>query len=153
FGHGPRYLTPVEIATLLAVPQGPTRYAPRPSNATRLRERRDAILDKLIAAGVLSPVDAAAARLEAAATAPPDHLRAMPRDAPHPAIALRRRNPRDIHIRSTLDPGAQALAERELALRAGELRGKGIHGAALVVVDHRTRCVVALVGNLDFGDA
>lgn len=152
FGHGPRHLTPLEIATLLAVPQGPTRYAPRPGNVLRLRERRDAILGKLIDAGVFSPVDAAAATAEAVATVPPDHLRRMPREAAHAAIALRKRHRGPAHIRSTLDAGAQALAEREVALRGPELHGKGIHGAAIVVVDHRTREVVALVGNLDFHD-
>jgi penicillin-binding protein 1C len=153
FGHGPRHLTPLEIATLLAVPQGPTRHAPGPRNQARLRERRDAILDKLIGAGVFSPADAAAARADAAQAAPPDRLRRMPREAPHAAIALHRRYPGQVHLRSTLDAGAQALAEREVRMRAGELRAKGIHGGAIVVVDHRTREVVALVGSLDFGDA
>jgi len=153
FGHGARHLTPLEIATLLAVPQGPARYAPRPGNALRLRQRRDAILGKLIAAGVFPPADAAAAVADAAATPPPDHLRRMPRTAEHAAVALRKRHRDAIHIRSLLDAGAQALAEHEVALRRAELRGKAIHGAAVVVVDHRTREVVALVGNLDFRDA
>ncbi|MBA3822169.1 MAG: transglycosylase domain-containing protein, partial [Deltaproteobacteria bacterium] len=61
FGHGPQHLTPLEIATLLAVPQGPSRYAPKPANVARLRARRDAILGKLIAAGVVTGVDASVA--------------------------------------------------------------------------------------------
>ncbi|HEY5926190.1 MAG TPA: transglycosylase domain-containing protein, partial [Kofleriaceae bacterium] len=47
FGHGAQHLTPLEIATLLAVPQGPSRFAPKPANTERLRARRDAILGKL----------------------------------------------------------------------------------------------------------
>src|SRR6185295_11735679 len=58
FGHGPEHLTPLEIATLLAVPQGPGRFAPGPANEARLRGRRDAILDKLIDAGVFAGADA-----------------------------------------------------------------------------------------------
>ena len=153
FGHSPEHLTPLEIATLLAVPQGPARYAPAPKNTDRLRDRRDAILAKLIAAGVFSPVDAASAIAEAAASAPPDRLRPMPREAKHAAIYLRARHPDEPRIRSTLDAGAQAIAERQVALRADELHRKGIRGAALVVVDHRSREIVALVGNLDFADA
>lgn len=153
FGHGPRHLTPLEIATLLAVPQGPTRYAPGPGNAARLRARRDAILGKLIAAGVFAPVDARTALAEAAATEPPDRLRRMPRQAPHAAVSLHRRHPQELRVRSTLDAGIQALVEREVVLRRGELRGKAIHGAAIAVVDHRSRDVVALVGSLDFLDA
>ena len=153
FGHGARHLTPLEIATLLAVPQGPRRFAPSPHNADRLRARRDAILGKLIAAGVVAAADARAATAEAAATAPPDHLRRMPRDAAHAAIALHRRYPGAARIRSTLDAGAQAITEREVWLRRDELHRKAIYGAAVVVVDHRSREVVALVGNLDFQDA
>ncbi len=152
FGHGARHLTPLEIATLLAVPQGPTRFAPRPANTTRLRARRDAILGKLVRAGVFAGPDAAGALAEAAATPPPERLRRMPREAPHAAFLLRARHRGETRIRSTLDPGAQALAEREVALRAPELRSKGIHGGAIVVVDHGTREVAALVGSLDFAD-
>jgi penicillin-binding protein 1C len=153
FGHGARHLTPLEIATLLAVPQGPTRYAPRPGNVARLRARRDEILRKLIDAGVVPAVDAEVATAEAAATPPPDHLRRMPREAAHAAVSLKKHHPGERHIRSTLEAGAQALAEREVLLRRAELHGKGIYGGAIVVVDHRTRDVVALVGSLDFLDA
>ncbi|HWO17226.1 MAG TPA: penicillin-binding protein 1C [Kofleriaceae bacterium] len=153
FGHGARHLTPLEIATLLAVPQGPTRYAPRHANLARLRARRDAILRKLVAAGVFTGVDAATALEEAAATPPPDRLRRMPREAPHAAFLLRARHPGELRIRSTLDAGTQVLVEREVVLRRPELRRKGIHGGSVVVVDHGTREVVALVGSLDFADA
>jgi penicillin-binding protein 1C len=153
FGHGARHLTPLEIATLLAVPQGPRRFAPRPENTARLRARRDAILGKLIAAGVFPAVDARTALAEAAATPPPDRLRRMPRQAAHAAVWLHHRHARDGRLRTTLDAGIQALAEREVELRRGELHRKAIHGGAIVVVDHRSREVVALVGSLDFGDA
>jgi penicillin-binding protein 1C len=153
FGHGPQHLTPLEIATLLAVPQGPARYAPSPANADRLRARRDQILDKLIAAGVFDPVDAIAARADAEMDAPPDHLRPMPREAAHAAIWLHEHHPGMLRVRSTLDAGAQALVDREIKLRAPELQRHGIFGGAVVVVDHRTREVVALAGNLDFADA
>ena len=153
FGHAARHLTPLEIATLLAVPQGPTRLSPRPGNALRLRARRDAILGKLIAAGAFAAVDARTALADAADTPPPDHLRRMPRQAAHAAVALHRRHPGELRVRSTLDAGVQALAEREAELRRAELHAKGIHSAAIVVVDHRSRDVVALVGSLDFLDA
>src|SRR5262249_55827991 len=88
FGHGPQHLTPLEIATLLAVPPGPSRYAPKPANVDRLRERRDQILGKLIDAGVFDHIDAVAAEADAQMTAPPDHLRPMPRAAPYAAVWL-----------------------------------------------------------------
>ncbi len=152
FGHGAQHLTALEIATLLAVPQGPSRYAPAPRNTEHLRARRDQILAKLIDADVFSTIDARAAITDAQLTPPPDHLRAMPRDAPHAAVALRRRYPGVARVRSTLDAGAQAIAEHQVELRRDELHAKGIYGGAVVVVDHRTREVRALVGNLDFTD-
>jgi len=151
FGHGAQQLTPLEIATLLAVPQGPAHYAPSPANAPRLKARRDAILAKLIAAGVFAQVDAAQALADT--TPVPEHLRPMPRDAPHVAVSLRARHRDELRIRSTLDAGAQALVERQVHLRAPELQRKGIHAGTVVVVDHHTREVVALVGNLDFADS
>jgi penicillin-binding protein 1C len=153
FGHDARRLTPLEIATLLAVPQGPARYAPSPANVARLRARRDDILGKLIAAGVFAPADARAALADAAATAPPDHLRAMPREASHAAVWLHERHPDLVWIRTTLDAGAQETVEHAVHDRAADLARRGIFGAAIVVVDHRSRDVVALVGNLDADDA
>lgn len=153
FGHGAQHLTPLEIATLLAVPQGPSRFAPRPANTARLRARRDQILAKLITAGVFAPADAEVARVEAAATPPPERRLAMPREAPHAAHVLARTYRGHTTIRSALDRGTQLLVEKEVRMRAPELHAKGIHSAAVVVVDHHTREVVALVGSLDFHDA
>ncbi|MGE3457505.1 MAG: penicillin-binding protein 1C [Kofleriaceae bacterium] len=153
FGHGARHLTPLECATLLAVPQGPARYAPSAANEARLRTRRDAILRKLVAAGVFDASNAAQAVAEAAVTPPPDRLRPMPRAIPHAAIALRKRYPEQPRIRSTIDAGIQTTVERQVELRTPELHAKAIYGGAVVVVDHRTRELVALVGNLQFGDA
>jgi penicillin-binding protein 1C len=153
FGHGPQHLTPLEIATLLAVPQGPAHFAPSPANAARLRARRDSILAKLIDAGVFSPIDAAAAVAQQASEPVPDHLRPMPREAAHAAIYLHAKHPGELRVRSTLDAGAQAIAEQQIRLRTIELHAKQIYNAAVVVVDHRTREVVALVGNLDFADS
>lgn len=152
FGHGAQHLAPLEIATLLSVPQGPSRYAPKPENAERLRERRDSILYKLIDAGVFSAADTEAALAEAAAVGPPTKMRRMARNAPHAAVWLRDLSPGVVRIRSTLDAGAQAVAEKVAALHAHELARKHIYNGAVVVVDHHTREVVALVGNLDFMD-
>jgi penicillin-binding protein 1C len=152
FGHSARHLSALEVATLLAVPQGPARFRPKPGNDA-LRVRRDAILRKLIDAGVVGGADAEAALAEAAVTPPPERLRPMPREARHAAVVLRARFPQQARIRSTLDAGSQRLVERTVALRARELHDKTIYGGAVVVADHATHEVVAVVGNLDFDDA
>jgi penicillin-binding protein 1C len=151
FGHSAAHLTPLEIATLLAVPQGPSVFAPLTVNP-QLRSRRDAILEKLLDGDIFPAADAAQARLDAASTAPPDHLRRFPRQASHVAIWLHNQHPDDVRIRTTLDAGVQHLLTDQVALRAPELRANGINNAAVVVVDHHTRDVVGLVGNLDSVD-
>ena len=152
FGHSAQHLTPLEIATLLAVPQGPSRFAPSPANAERLRARRDAILGKLIAADVFSELDAAAARADQSIDRVPTALRPMPRETPHAAFYLRLRYPGEARIRTTLDKGLTQLVAKQVELRAIELRTKGIYNGAVVVVDHKTREIVALVGSLDWND-
>jgi len=152
FGHGAQHLSPLEIATLLAVPQGPTRFAPSKANAERLRERRDRILAKLIDAGVFSAADTEAARAESNLVAPPVRLRPMPREAVHAAVWARGQHPNELRIRTTLDRGAQSVVEKLVGAYVPELRPRQIHNAAVVVLDHHTREVVALTGNLDFED-
>ncbi len=159
FGHSAQHLTPLEIATLLAVPQGPARFAPSPANAERLTARRDLILGKLIAAGAFGDPegpDAKAALVDARDAihgAVPTSLRPMPRETPHAAFYLRLKYPGEARIRTTLDKGLTRLVSKQVQLRAIELRTKGIYNGAVVVVDHQTREVVALVGSLDWNDA
>jgi penicillin-binding protein 1C len=158
FGHRPTALSPVEIATLLAVPQDPSRRAPRPGREARLAGARDDVARRLAALGALPrPAGAPASDAEilagVAATPPPSAPRPFPRSAPHAAIWLRKGHPGATRIRSTLDAGVQGVGDRLVAGAAPDLRLAGIHGGALVVVDHRTGEVRALVGNLDFWDA
>jgi penicillin-binding protein 1C len=131
FGHGAAHLTQVEIATLLAVPQGPARFAPSAANAARLRARRNAILAKLGWPPTDEPV--------------PGELRPFPRGAAHAAVWLRGQTRAPRVIRTTLDEGTQTTAEKTLALAGPELERRGIHDGAIVVVDHATREVRALV--------
>jgi penicillin-binding protein 1C len=55
-------------------------------------------------------------------------------------------------LRTTLDAGAQRTAERVLSSAREEARTRGIHNAAVVLLDHTTSEVLALVGNFDFWD-
>ena len=88
------------------------------------------------------------------ATAPPDHAAAdAARGAARRGLAARAVTRADAAIRSTLDAGAQALVEQQSSrCTPTSCSARRIHNGAVVVVDHRTREVVALVGNLDFTD-
>ncbi len=177
FGHRATSLSPAEIATLLAVPQNPNRRFPSAANAARLEEARNGIAERLLAQGALrdgsARAGAASGRrspsLEARLASPrvppevtlrgvrgtpvPVSLQAFPRAAPHAAVWLRARHPGRTRIRSTLDRGAQALAERTIAGLRDEYARRGIHNAAVVLVDHGAAQVRALVGGFDFWDA
>ena len=49
--------------------------------------------------------------------------------------------------------GCRRSPSAKVTLRTAELHRKNIYGASVVVVDHRSREIVALIGNLDWNDA
>ncbi|MCI0668975.1 MAG: penicillin-binding protein 1C [Myxococcaceae bacterium] len=156
FGHRATALSAAEVATLLAVPQNPGRRYPTRANGVRLAAARDDIAARLNEKGVL-PLGKAAPSAESVlaqvrATPVPTGLLRFPREAPHAAVWLARESPGQDRIRTTLDAGAQRLAERVMLGAREEARRLGIHNGAAVVVDHTRAEVLALVGNFDFWD-
>jgi penicillin-binding protein 1C len=155
FGHSAEALAPDEIVVLLAVPQRPRQRAASPHNAARLEQARDEIAARLVGAEALHPGDdesPADLLSRIASSPPPATLRPMPREMPHLARWLADRSPELDEIPTTIDRGQQRLAERILHGARTELRDRGIHNGAAVVVDHRDGRVRAVVGNLDFWD-
>jgi len=144
FGHRASALSEAEICTLLAVPQAPSRRFPRPRNAERLRRARDRIAERIYPPAVAERVRS---------VAPPERVRPFPRAAPHAARWLRTHQRGRARLRSTLDREAQQQAELLLGGSRQELAWSGIHNAAVVVADHRSAEVRALIGNFDFEDA
>jgi penicillin-binding protein 1C len=149
FGHRATQLSADEIATLLAVPQDPNRRYPRADHSERLTSARDAIAEFLVSRDALpQPIDLADLR----AMSVPSSLQPFPRDIPHAANWLLARNPGQTRIATTLDRGTQFQTEAALARHRREHERKGIHNAAVVVVDHDSGQVRALVGSFDFWD-
>ncbi len=153
FGHDADHLSPAEIAVLLAVPQSPA--ARRPGRSA-LKAGRDDVARKLHALGAL-PVPPGgtpdATLAEILASPVPAEMAAFPRAIPHVATWLRAGAPDETRIETTLDRGAQSLAERALDEVEAERAAQGIHNATVVVVEHATGRVVALVGGFSFWDA
>ena len=158
FGHGPQDLSLEEIATLLAVPQRPTRRFPSAENTANLRQARDGIAAWLLAQGLFrQPEDGATEPIETVldrlrGTGVATRIRPLPRHAPHAAFWLVEADPTSLRIETTLDRGTQLLAERALRAAHPEMAHRGIHNGAAVVVDHASAEVRALVGNFDFFD-
>ncbi|MEM9594241.1 MAG: penicillin-binding protein 1C [Acidobacteriota bacterium] len=160
FGHGPRDLSPEEIAVLLAVPQRPTQRYPAPQNVPRLRSARDEIAGWLLDEGALGAEGQQTGdpareglRRRIAGTDVPGQIRPLPRRAPHAAFWFAAQHPGETRIPTTLDRGLQAVAEDRLRAARGDLAAYGIHNGTAVLADHRTGEVLSLVGNLDFWDA
>jgi penicillin-binding protein 1C len=158
FGHSARHLAADEVATLLAVPQQPTRRHPSEENVDRLRRGRDEVARRLLAEGFL-PREAG--RRVASAqelwrwvtqARVPAAMVPFPHEAPHAAFWLFERFPSPSTLTSTLDRGTQRLLEQRLASERPLAQASGIHNASALVVEHRTRQVVAAVGNFDFRD-
>jgi penicillin-binding protein 1C len=151
FGKEPGDLSLAEAALLAGMPQSPTRFRPD-RFPDRARKRQGYVLDRMVALGMITPGQ------RAEASAQPIVLRrdAYPFKAPHfcELVLGSRESPRgETVIRTTLDPGLQRLAEDTLGRHAAVLRGEGVFGGAVVIIEVRTGAVRALVGSPDYGDA
>ena len=145
FGKEPRRLTPAEAAFLVALPQSPeTRRPDRFPDAAEAT--RDRVLDRMVAAGVLTAERADAARRETIPTARRD----FPALAPHLAARLHAARPLEPRIETTIDARLQRSLET-LAARAASAQGARL-SLAILVADHRSGEILASVGSPDWTD-
>jgi penicillin-binding protein 1C len=138
FGKEPVSLDLAQSALLVALPQSPVRARPD-RHAQAALVARNHVLDRMVAEGVISAGDAAAAKKEGV----PFARQPMPLNAPHLAQRLVLAN-KQSRIATTINADIQQAAER----LAAQERGYFDDGAdlAMVVVENRTRNVVAYVG-------
>jgi penicillin-binding protein 1C len=143
FGKEPRHLSPGEAALLVALPRSPERLRPDRHPAAA-RAARDAVLARMHAAGVISDATFAEAREESV----PRTRLALPFHAPHLAKQLRTAEPGAPILRTPIDPALQRRVETLLRREAAALDPQAT--LAALVIDNRTRQIVAYVGNADF---
>ncbi|MBU2547420.1 MAG: penicillin-binding protein 1C [Proteobacteria bacterium] len=145
----PQNLTPAESAFLMSLPQAPSLLNPYKDPGPALA-RRNRILDRMADLGLLDGDAARRARAE------PLSLKAARSRfrAPHFALFIRSLlpDPAPGRVRTTLDLELQSQIERLVNRTVAESGDKGISQAAVVVMDHRTREVLAWVGSADFFD-
>lgn len=159
FGHGAGVLTAEEIAVLLAVPQGPASRFPKPENLARLRAARDRISKRLLDEDLLprggQGVAVSAEELygQILAASPPSSIRPFPREVPHLAYWARQKFAGQTAIGTTLDAGTQRVVDELVARRREEALRAGARHVSVVVADHATLEVRALVGNFSFDDS
>lgn len=144
FGKGAAQLSLAEAALLAGVPQSPSRL--RPDRHPGPAKRRQAyVLERMEACGYITAqerVDAFAQPLDA-------RPGTYPFRAPHfcDLVGVPARPGPGSIVRTTLDPDLQRMAEGILRRR---LRGGGVDGGAVVVIEVATGSVRALVGSPDY---
>ena len=142
FGRAPSRLSWAEAAFLAVLPNDPGLVASA-EGRTRLLRKRNALLERLRAAGA---IDGLECRLALAETMPERTL-AVPRDAPHLLDTLAGRRGAVSPYVSFLDADLQSAVTRTVEQHGGRLLERGIHNLAAVVIDNRAASVVAYVGN------
>lgn len=155
FGRPLESLDPAEIALLIGLVKGPSYYDPR-RNPERAIARRRIVLGQMLETGLLSQ-----AQYDEALKAP---LAVVPRPASRvrfPAFVelvreqIRREydesrlQSEGLSILTTLDPGAQALAEAALTKTVASVDSDKVVQGAVVLTNARDGELLALVGGRD----
>jgi penicillin-binding protein 1C len=140
-----QHLSTAEHALLAGLPQGPSRLDPfrHPEAA---RKRRDWVLGRMLALGMLSPEHYAAALAEPLTLAP----MANPNSAGHAVDLLAPEEPPTDNIPTTIDSHLQQAVERIVAGQLAKLSESGADIAAAVVIENASGDVLALVGSQDY---
>ncbi len=157
FGRPCRDLSLGQAALLAGLPQSPNRYRPD-LHAPAALARRNHVLDRMLACGIISQKEYAEAQAEVIDA----KHGSLPQDRPHdrliadgalPALsAIPQTAP---VVRVTLDARVQHLAAQLLADSLRELQPSGVTAGAIVVLDTPTAQALALVsqskdgGNID----
>lgn len=143
FGKDPARLTPAQSAFLVALPQSPERRRPDRAPAAA-KAGRDRVLARAVAAGILSPDQAAAAGHEPL----PTLRQSFPAHAPHLADnAVLTDRAKSVH-HLCIDASLQIALE---TLAADTLQGLGDRvQIAMVAADHTTGEILASVGSAAF---
>lgn len=143
FGKEPKRLSIGEAALLVALPQSPEFRRPD-RNPEAARRARNRVLDRAVAAHVISKDEAEKAKAERVPLARAE----FPKLAPHLADAEITASPATSVHKLTLDAGLQASLE-QLVNRHVALVGDKVSAAA-VVADHQTGEILAQVGSAGY---
>ena len=139
-----------EAALLAAIPNSPTALRPD-APASLARQGRDKVLNRLLRNGRITRGQLQEAQAEPV----PDQRHPMPFIAPHLTRELKETygaGDSDGKIVSSIDRNVQMLARDTLRDHLIPMRKHGITNGAVVVMDTKTREVLALVGSSDFFD-
>ena len=147
FGEPAAELDLAQAALLAAIPNDPARLSPDVDWAG-LRARQRYVLDRMAAAGSITPVQAARAFAETLHVHRHD---AGIGDAAHALFYLYARTPPGIaRVRTTIDRGLQRFVQAQTRDVIGALGGAHVTDGAAIVVDNHTGNVLAYAGSPDY---
>lgn len=141
FGVQPHQLSWAESATLAVLPNAPGLIYPG-RNQTTLLQRRNRLLRKLTEHHI---IDSLTYRL-ALAEALPERPFPLPQHAPHALQYLAKTQP-EARLKTTIDHALQQRVNHIVKRHYEVLRQNEIHNAAVLVMDVKSRKVLAYVGN------
>ena len=143
FGKPPSQIDLAQAALLVALPQSPVKQRPD-RHAIAAAKGRDKVLMRMVEEGVITESDAKVAMKEGV----PFARQAMPLSAPHLAEHLARTHKQQTRIVTTLDADLQGAVERLAKQESGYFGDGGT--MAIVVVENRTRNVLAYLGGTNY---
>jgi penicillin-binding protein 1C len=146
YGRSPESLSWAEAVTLAVLPNAPAIIHPG-KNRDVLLKKRNRILQKLVADGVIDETTADLASMEDL----PERPKPMPQIAPHLLARARVEGHAGTRIKSTLDQALQIEATKIVHRHYDQLKQNEIHNAAVLILDVKTNEVVAYVGNTKAG--
>ena len=142
FGRSPQEISWGEAALLAVLPNAPSLIHPG-KNQGRLKEKRDRLLDKLVATGKIDAFTGSLAKDESI----PEEPKQLPRYARHLLTRAMKEGLSERFIISTIDKSLQERTERILQDHYQRLSANQIHNAAVIVLDVATGNVLTYVGN------
>jgi len=157
-----------QAAFLAGLPQAPGAYDPYLNNhgPARAMERRNQVLDSMLAAGYITKAQRDAAMKVTWEQMGPSRV-STPLREPHFTFRVQKeaesilaslgyKNPQQavrtggFKITTTIDMGLQAEAHKQVTKWVSALSDKNVHNGALVAIDSKNGQIVAYVGSVDY---
>lgn len=147
FGRSPETLSWAEGAMLAVLPNAPSLIHPG-RNRSELREKRDRLLDRLLAAGAIDSLTCALSKAEPIPGAP----QPLPGKARHLLARLKKDGNAGKRVVSTLNGDLQERVEEKLQRHHDRLKGNQVFNGAVLVLDVNSGRVLAYAGNVAEAD-
>lgn len=148
FQKDPLQLSLAEVTTLAIIPNKPTSLTNARNNPVLIAERNK-WLKRFDSENIFPHAEIVQAVAEPLSLTRHE----VPHHAPHFAIRMKKQYPNQSIIKTNLNLSVQNTAEKIVFNAVARLKMMNINNAAALIIDNKTRQVVAYVGSADFNDA